>query len=143
MATPTHGDAQDLLNTFKQGWERRMPDTIVELFDANAEYRPDPFAEPLQGVNAIRALWNDIAATQANAEFDAERVWASGNTILASWHGAYTRRATAERVRVRGFLTMEIADSAPWRIQRMKLWPTERVVGTDSTFEADPQEASQ
>ena len=143
MATLTHGDAQDLLATFKQGWERRLPDTIVDLFDANgAEYRPDPFAEPLQGLNAIRALWNDLAATQANVEFDAERIWVSGNTVLASWHGAYTRRTSAERIRVRGFLTMELGDATPWRIQRMKLWPTERVVGNDSTFEAEPEEES-
>jgi len=142
MATLTHGDAQDLLSRFKQGWERRLPDSIIELFDANAEYRPDPFAEPLQGVNAIRALWNDMAATQANVEFDAERVWVSGNTVLASWHGAHTRRATAERVRARGFLTMELGDASPWLIQRMKLWPTERVVGTDSTFEAEPVEGN-
>jgi len=140
MATLTHGDAQDLLATFKQGWERRQPDTILDLFDEGAEYRPDPFSDPLQGLNAIRALWNDVAATQANVEFDAERIWVSGNTVLASWHGAYTQRTSAQRVRVRGFLTMELGDSTPWRIQRMKQWPAERVVGTDSTFEAEPEE---
>ncbi len=137
--TFSHGDAQDLLARFKRGWEARSPDEIIELFDTNAEYRPDPFADALQGINAIRSLWNDICATQAHVEFDAERIWVSGATVLASWHAAFTRRATAERVRVRGFMTMEMNESEPRRVQRLKQWPLERVVGTDSTLE--PEEA--
>lgn len=139
MATLSHGDAQDLLATFKSAWERRAPDEIVDLFDVNAEYRPDPFADPLQGLNAIRSLWNDVAATQSHVEFDAERIWVSGATVLASWHAAYTRRATAERVRVRGFMTIEMNESEPRRVQRMKQWPLERVVGTDSTLAAEEE----
>jgi limonene-1,2-epoxide hydrolase len=137
----THGDAQDLLATFKQGWERRAPDMIIELFETNAEYRPDPFAESLQGLNAIRALWNDICATQAHVEFDAERIWVSGATVLASWHAAYTRRASAERVRARGFMTLELNDEQPRRVQRFKQWPLERVVGADTTFAAEGGES--
>ena len=70
----------------------------------------DPFEPPLVGANAIREYWNEAAATQANVEFDAERVWVGGRTVLASWHGAFTRRATAERVRDRGFMTLELDD---------------------------------
>lgn len=137
MTTLTHGDAQDLLASFKQGWEKRAPDLIVELFEQDAEYRAHPFAEPLHGLNAIRALWNDIAATQAHIEFDAERIWVSGDTVLTSWHAAYTARATSERVRVRGFMTMEISESNPRRVQRLKQWPIERVVGQATTHSAE------
>ena len=135
MTTFTNGDAQDLLAAFKRGWERRVPDEILELLDRDIDYRPDPFAEPLLGLNAVRALWNDLAATQAHVEFDAERVWVSGTTVLASWHAAFTRRATAERVRARGFMTLELGDDR--RIKRLRQWPSERVVGSDSTFEAE------
>lgn len=128
----THGDAQDLLAAYKQGWERRSPDVIVELFGTDIDYRPDPFAAPLIGLNAVRALWNDIAATHAHVEFDAERIWVSGATVLASWHAAYTRRTTAERVRARGFMTLELGGDG--RVQRFRQWPVERVVGEDSTL---------
>ena len=139
MPTLSHGDAQDLLAAFKQGWEKRAPDMILELFAADADYRAGPFSEPLQGVNAIRALWNDISATQANVEFDAERIWVSGSAILASWHAAYTARTTSHRVRVRGFMTMEMTETEPRRIQRFRQWPIERAVGTDSTFTAEEE----
>lgn len=133
MTPLTPGDGQDLLALWKRGVERRSPDDLLELCDRDIDFRPDPFSEPLTGLNAVHAHWNELAASQANVEFDAERVWVSGNTVLASWHGAHTRRATAERVRVRGFMTLELSDER--KIQRFRQWPTERVVGTDSTFE--------
>lgn len=135
MPDVTHGQAHDLLTAFKGGWERREPDTVLELFAADIDYRSDPFEEPLRGLLAVRALWNDICAGQANVEFDAERIWVSGATILASWHAAYTRRASGERVRVRGFMTLELDDKR--RIVRLRQWPADRVVGSDSTFHAE------
>jgi hypothetical protein len=135
VANLSHGDAQDLLAAFKRGWERRSPDEIIELMDRDIDYRADPFAEPVVGLNAVRELWNGYAATQAHVEFDAEHIWVSGVTVLASWHAAYTRRATAERVRARGFMTMELGDDR--RVRRLRQWPIERVVGADRTFEAE------
>ena len=135
MATPSHGEAQDLLAAWKRGVERRSPDELLELCDRDIDFRPDPFAEPLIGLNAVHAHWNDFAASQANVEFDAERIWVSGNTVLASWHGAYTRRATAERVRSRGFMTLELTDDR--LVQRFRQWPAERVVGEDRSFERE------
>ena len=132
MANLTHGDAQDLLAAFKVGWERRSPDEIIELFDREIDYRPDPFAEPLIGLNAVRSLWNDMAAEQAHVEFDAERIWVSGSTVLASWHAAYTRQQTSERVRLRGFMTLELGDDR--RVIRFRQWPLERLVGMDTTM---------
>ena len=133
MPALTNGDAQDLLAAWKRGVERRLPEELLELCAKDIDFRPDPFAEPLIGLSAVHAHWNEFAATQANVEFDAERVWVNGSTVLASWHGAYTRRATSERVRVRGFMTMELTEDR--HIQRFRQWPIERVVGTDSTFE--------
>lgn len=130
--TLTPGDGQDLFARLKHAWERRDPDAALELFADGAELRTDPFAAPLEGLNAIREHWNGIAARQDHVEFDAERVWVSGNTVLGSWHVALTRRATAERVRARGFSTMELDDEG--RITRMREWPIEQSVGIDSSY---------
>lgn len=133
MTPLTPGDGQDLLALWKRGSERRSPDDLLELCDPDIDYRPDPFSEATIGLTAVHARFNAFAASHANVEFDAERVWVSGNTVLASWHGAYTRRATAERMRVRGFMTLELSDDR--KIQRFRQWVSERAVGTDSTFE--------
>jgi limonene-1,2-epoxide hydrolase len=124
----TPGDGQDVLARFKQARERRDPDAMVALFSESAEVRLDPFAPELRGALDIRAHWNEAAAGHAAVEFDAERVWVVGRTVLASWHEAYGRRVTAERVRVRGFITLELDGDG--LIERMRSWPIERVVGT-------------
>jgi limonene-1,2-epoxide hydrolase len=138
MAPLTPGDAQDLLALWKRGVERRSPDELLELFDPDIDHRPDPFSESTIGLNGVHARLNAFAASQANVEFDAERIFVSGNTVLASWHGAYTRRATAERMRVRGFMTLEL--SGERKIRRFRQWVAERAVGTDRTFDAERPE---
>ena len=135
MPNLTPGDAQDLLARYKAGWERRDPDALMELFAEHAEFRSDPFEGDLTGSNAIRAYWNAFAADSTNSEFDAERTWAAGAAVLASFHAAFTRRADGSRVRVRGFMTLELDDDR--RVVRFRQWPLERVVGTDATYRVE------
>ena len=130
--TLTPGDGQDLFARFKQAWQKRDSDAMLELYSEDAEYRLDPFMQPLVGVNAIREYWNGVVAAQDHIEFDAEHVWVSGRTVLGSWHVAFTHRAAAGRQRVRGFTTMELDDDG--LIARMREWPVTRSVGTDSSY---------
>jgi ketosteroid isomerase-like protein len=140
MPNPTPGDAQDLLTALQAGYEARDPEQILSLFHDDAEMRVDPFAEPLNGSLEIRRHWNSVSAEQAHVEFDPERIWVSGAAVLASWHGAYTRRATGERVRTRGFLALELDDDR--RIVRYRGWPLERVVGMDGSFRPQTTEGA-
>ncbi len=132
MPNLTPGDGQDLLARLKQAAERRDVDLAVAQFRKDAELRSDPFEEPLVGENAIRAAWNAAAAERANVEMDAEQVWVANATVLARWHGAYTRRSDGQRVRQRGFMTIELDDAG--LIARMREWTLSREVGLDSTF---------
>jgi ketosteroid isomerase-like protein len=137
VPTLTPGQGQDLLSAFKRASERRDVDLAMSLFREDAEYRLDPFEPALTGANAIRAYWNDFAATWTNVEFDSERVWVAGNTVLSSWHSAMTSRGSAERLRFRGFMTFELDDAG--LVSRFKQWPVARKVGVDSTV--DPEAA--
>ena len=126
----TPGDGQDVLARFKEAREHREPDLVLDLFAEDAEYRGDPFEPPLSGAVAIREHWNRVAAEQADVEFDAERVWVSGRTVLASWHAAYTLPGSGDRLRERGFLALEFDDIG--LIARVRAWPVVRVVATGS-----------
>lgn len=125
----TPGDGQDVLARFKHAREARDPDRMLALFAEDAEFRSHPFEPALTGALDIRRHWNSVAAEQATVEFDAERVWVAGRTVLSSWHEAYTRRANGERVRVRAFSTFELDDAG--LIARLRCWPTERIVAVD------------
>jgi ketosteroid isomerase-like protein len=132
MPMLTQGDGDDLLARYRRAVETRDVDAAMELYRTDADLRIDPFADHLTGELAIRGYWTEVAAARANVEFEAERTWASGATVLASWHGAWTQRDTADRVRTRGFVTFELDDQQ--LIVRERHWTLQRVVGTDTTF---------
>jgi hypothetical protein len=134
----TPGDGQDAVARLKRALEKRDPDLGVDQFSPVFDFKPDPFEPGISDANGLRAWWNDIVASRAHQQFDAERVWVSGRTVLASWHGAYTVAATAERFRERGFITIELDDDG--LVERLRLWPTARPVGVDGRHE--PTEAT-
>jgi hypothetical protein len=139
MPDLTPGDGQDLYARVKEAWQGRDVDRMLALFREDAEYRSDPFEPALVGDVAIRDYWTGVAAAQANVEFDVERLWVVGRTVLANWHVAFTRRRTAERVRERGFTTMELDEAG--LVARSRAWVVSRVVGTDSSFSVEPEAA--
>lgn len=139
MPSLTPGDGQDLMARLKEAVERRDVDMALALFRDDAELRRDPFEEPLVGQNAIRAAWNADVAARANTEMDVEQVWVAGQTVLARWHGAHTRRVDAQRVRERGFLTLELDPEG--LIARMREWTLRREVGVDGTFRPEGEQA--
>jgi hypothetical protein len=128
--------SHDLLDTYTFATERRDVDLAMSLYREDAELREDPFEPPATGNLEIRARWNHHAAARFHVEFEVERSWVSGPTLLVAWHAAHTRRATAERVRRRGFSTFELDDDG--LIARERRWTLERVVGTDGTFRPEP-----
>ncbi len=132
MSGLTKGNGDDLVARYRRARETRDVDAMMELYRGDADLRTDPFEEHATGELAIRGHWNRVAAEQASVEFDAERVWVSGPTVLAAWHGAWTRRETAERVREREFMTVELDDAG--LIIRERHWTIRRVVGMDSTL---------
>ena len=128
-----------LLARVKRARERRDVDAAVALFRPDAEYRHDPFEPALNGGLAIRSWWTTSAEAETHVEFDAERVWVTGSTVLASWHGAATRQQDAARVRSRG-----IHDPGAGRDRTggaLREWTVARIVGVDSTFGPEPAPA--
>lgn len=118
--TIDHAAAGDLLGAYAQAWMSFDGDDWVDLFSEDAEYHEDPFEPPLVGANAIRAYLLKAAGAQEQVEVTIERHWVAGSTVLAAWHASYVRRPTRERVRLAGFMTLEIDASA--RITRFREW---------------------
>jgi hypothetical protein len=122
----TPGDGQDVLARFKAAREARDPDALVALFSEGADVRLDPFEPSLLDSLALRAHWNAVAAEQHDVEFDAQRVWVSGRTVLASWHAAWTDVSFGARSRERAFVTLELDESG--LVARLRAWPLVRIV---------------
>ncbi len=72
------------------------------------------------GHNALRAYLLEAAETQEQVEMTVERHWVSGPTVLAAWHASFIRKPGGARVRLAGFMTLEIANDG--RIARFREW---------------------
>ena len=115
-----HAAGEDLLDRYGRAWMTFDGDAWTDLFTDDIEYREDPFEPALVGHNAVRAYLLEAAARQGDVEFTVERHWVVGPTVLAAWHASYVRQADQARVRLAGFLTMEVADDG--RIARFREW---------------------
>ena len=118
--TLDHSTAADLLERYGQAWETFDGDAWTDLFTVDVEYHEDPFASPMVGHNAVRAYLLEASELQQDVEFTVERHWVVAPTVLAVWHASFIRRTDLARVRLAGFLTMEIADDG--RIARFHEW---------------------
>jgi ketosteroid isomerase-like protein len=111
--------AGDLLERYGRAWQAFDGDAWVDLFTTDVEYRDDPFGEPMIGRNAIRAYLLEAAAGQEAVAFTVERHWYVEPTVLAAWHASYIQRANRARVRLAGFMTLEMHEG---RIARLREW---------------------
>ena len=118
--TLDYAAAGDLLERYGRAWETFDGDAWVDLFAEHAEYHEDPFEPPLVGHNAIRAYLLEASRSQDQVEFTVERHWVSGPTVLAAWHASFVRRPGGARVRVAGFMTLEVG--ADGRVDRFREW---------------------
>ena len=118
--TIDHAAAGDLLDRYRRAWETFDGDAWVGLFTEDAEYHEDPFEAPLVGHNALRAYLLEASTSQEQVEVTIERHWVVAPTVLAAWHASFIRRASRDRVRIAGFMTLEIAPDG--RVARFREW---------------------
>ena len=111
--------AGELLERFKVAWETFDGDAWTDLFTEDVEYHEDPFEPPLVGSNAVRAYLLAAAEQQEQVAFTVERHWVVDPTVLVAWHAGYIQRSDRTRVRLAGFMTLDLRDG---RIARLREW---------------------
>jgi hypothetical protein len=120
MTTLDHAAGADLLERYRLAWETFDGEAWADLFAEHVEYHEDPFEPPMTGRNAVRAYLLEASRTQSQVEVTIERHWVVAPTVLAAWHASYVRRADQARVRLAGFMTLEVG--ADGRIERFREW---------------------
>ncbi len=120
----SYAAAHDLLEALVRARTTYDGEAFTGLFAPDAELALDPFTAPLAGHNDLRAYL--LAAAEAERWYDLaiERHWVSGDTVLAAWHAAWTRRADDAKVRQAGFLSAEVGGDG--RIGRLRQWTVTR-----------------
>jgi len=86
----------------KTAWERRDTQGVMSLFVEGAEYREDPFGEPLRGERAIRNYWADAARSQRDIKVSYELLSAYGGVGIVRWQAAFVRVPSGQKVELEG-----------------------------------------
>jgi ketosteroid isomerase-like protein len=115
-----HASGGDLLDRYRRAWETFDGDAWTNLFTEDAEYHRDPFEPPMVGSNTLRAYLLQMAGSQDQVEMTVERHWVVGATVLAAWHASYVSVPSRARVRLAGFMTLDVSDEG--RISRLREW---------------------
>jgi uncharacterized protein (TIGR02246 family) len=118
--TLDHAAAGDLLDRYARAWETFDGEAWADLFGEDVEYHEEPFEPPLVGRNAVRAYLLEAAETQQQVEVTIERHWVVGPTVLAVWHASFVRRPSRARVRLAGFMALDVGDDG--RVTRFREW---------------------
>lgn len=97
------------LEGFADAWRAGDPDAVAELFAPGATYRDAPFAEPLEGLEAIRAYWAEgVRHSRRDVEFRAEALAATADGGIAHWRAAFTSEPAGHRVDLDGILVVSL-----------------------------------
>lgn len=119
--------AGELLARYGSAWESFDGDAWVDLFTDDVAYHEDPFEPPLVGHNAVRAYLLKAAELQEQVVFTVERHWVVDPTVLVVWHAGYIQRADRARIRLAGFMTLEMRGD---RIAVLREWYQRRSTPT-------------
>ena len=115
------GELLDRYARIRCAWDG---DAWVDLFTPDAASHPDPFGPPLVGHIDLRRNLLEASEFEEQVELTFERHWVVPPSILAVWHASYVHRHSRARVRLAGFVTLDIVDDG--RIRKARFWYNRR-----------------
>jgi len=97
------------LARYQTAWEQKEPDQAAALFTVDATYQETPYADPLQGRDAIRDYWARVTADQSGIEFTFLPISVSGQTGVAQWSAKFHSISGDVAVELNGIFVLEFA----------------------------------
>ena len=117
-------DVKKFLDLYKEAWEKQDADLAANLFTRDAHYRPDAFADPIIGREAIHDYWAAATGRQENIEFTLGSFIHSGYLLAAEWSCRFQDRASGEKREIAG---MFFADFYGKQVRRFReYWQSRR-----------------
>jgi uncharacterized protein (TIGR02246 family) len=103
----TRAEFKKWLEAYRQAWETRDPEVVVQLFAEDAAYQDTPFAEPMRGRPAIRAYWVSVVTRrQEQIKFGYEILAVTKNTGMARWQASFVRSDSNQPVSLDGIFLL-------------------------------------
>ncbi|MGQ0702292.1 MAG: nuclear transport factor 2 family protein [Gemmatimonadales bacterium] len=110
---------RELIDTFARGWAREDPTLTCSVFADEAVFSETPFAQPIQGIAAIRRYWSDVPVNQAEVSVSTGEIYGAGPWFSTEFKAVFRRRRTGEWVEARGAIFCETQGG---RISEMRMY---------------------
>lgn len=111
------------IDAYEQAWRSPGTDRLAEIFDPDAEYLTTPYADPVVGLAAIRAFWEDERDGPEEAfTLRREVVSVSGGTGVARVEVRYGDPVRQEYLDL--WVVVFGADGLVTRFEEWPFWPT-------------------
>lgn len=123
---------REILDKYKDAWEKRDPDLAVTMFTPDASYREDPFDKrPMRGLSEIREYWAQVPRLQKSISFKHGPVFhLEGSSVWgAEWEARYTKIGSGKQNQLRGVLFCEMKGR---RVRRF--WEYWHIRGGNASF---------
>lgn len=96
-----------LVDAFGKGWAKANVDLLVSVFTPEAVFLETPFADPIQGLDAIRGYWAEMPYHQSEISFSSGEIYGAGSWFATEFKCVFRRRRTGEWVDARGAIFCE------------------------------------
>jgi hypothetical protein len=97
------------LDRYADAWRHGDPEAVDDLFAPGARYQESPFAEPIEGVEAIRAYWaRGVAHSRADVVYEAQALAVGEEAGVAHWRAEFTSEPAEHRVVLDGVLAATV-----------------------------------
>jgi len=89
-------EIKNVMNTYKEAWEKQDPSLILECFTKKGIYQESPLAKPYKGHKEIEKFWKEIVVKNTKEiKFTIGKCYVSndGKTGFAEWECINYQRA--------------------------------------------------
>ncbi len=99
------------LRDYGAAWQAQDARAFSALFEENALYYWDPFAEPQKGPAEIADAFSSAVGRQRNIDFGARLLYVQAQLGAAHWSCSFTRVTTGARVHLDGIFVVQFSEN--------------------------------
>jgi uncharacterized protein (TIGR02246 family) len=77
---------KQIMQVYKEAWEKQDPELIVTIFTKDATYTERAFSNKYEGHAGIKKYWQEkVIGQQKDVSFDLKKVYVDGEVAIVEW----------------------------------------------------------
>ncbi len=100
---------EEIIEKYKNAWENRDPDAILEIFTEDATYHERILEKPFVGHSEIKGYWIEkVVGEQEDIHFTLLALYIDGDTAVSEWEADFFDKKDRCKKYMKGIMILEI-----------------------------------